>query len=104
MRYFRAANAAVYEAIRVDLDAAYGYPSGGTVTAITPAADAPVDAAGRVYLMASVAEAEYPAVAERLPALLGSEMVEEVRAADWNALFPLPLPTQAQFGKFSLSR
>lgn len=90
MRYFRAANSAVYEAIRADLDVAYGYPSGGTLTAITPAADAPVDAAGRVYLMASQAECEYPAVAERLPGLLGSGMIKEVTAADWDALFPLP--------------
>jgi hypothetical protein len=91
MRYFRAATAAVYEAIRAELDAAYGYPSGGTVTAITPAASAPVDAAGRVYLMSSQAECEYPAVAERLPGLLASGAVEEVTAADWDALFPSPV-------------
>jgi hypothetical protein len=90
MRYFRAATAAVYEAIRNELDAAYGYPSGGTVTAITPAADAPVDGAGRVYLLASQAECEYPAVAERLPGLIASGAVQEVTAADWDALFPLP--------------
>lgn len=92
MKYFRAANAAVYEAVRAELDAAYGYPSedGQTVTAITPAADAPVDNAGRVYLLASEAECQYPAVADRLPDLLTSGMVEEVTAADWDALFPLP--------------
>jgi hypothetical protein len=91
MRYFRAVSAAVYEAIRAELDVAYGYPSGGTLTAITPAASAPVDAAGRVYLMASPAECEYPAVAERLPGLLASGAVEEVAAADWDALFPPPV-------------
>jgi hypothetical protein len=88
MRYFRAVTAGVCEAIRAELDAAYGYPSGGTVTSITPAAAAPVDAEGRVYLMASQAECEYPAVAERLPGLLASSAVEEVTAADWDALFP----------------
>jgi hypothetical protein len=93
MRYFRVANAAIYEAVRAELDAAYGYPSedGQTVTAITPAADAPVDNAGRVYLLASESECEYPAVAERLPGLLASDTVEEVTAADWDALFPLPV-------------
>lgn len=93
MRYFRAANAAVYEAVRAELDAAYGYPSadGKTVTAITPAAESPVDAAGRVYLLASQAECEYPAVAERLPSLLASGAVEEAAAADWDALFPSPV-------------
>jgi hypothetical protein len=90
MRYFRAANAAVYEAIRAELDAAYGYPSGGTLTSITPAAEAPADDAGRVYLLASQAECEYPAVAERLPGLLASGAVEEVAAADWDALFTPP--------------
>lgn len=90
MRYFRAANAAVYEAIRAELDAAYGYPSAGAQTAITPAASAPVDSSGRAYLMASNAECEYPAVADRLPSLFASGMVEEVTAADWDALFPLP--------------
>jgi hypothetical protein len=91
MRYFRAATAAVYEAIRAELDAAYGYPSGGTVTAITPAAEAPVDGAGRVYLLASQAECEYPAVAERLPGLLASGAVAEVTASEWDALFPSPV-------------
>lgn len=91
MRYFRA-SVAVYEAIRADLDAAYGYPSedGRTVTSITPAADAPVDGAGRVYLLASAAECDYPAIAERLPGLLASGMAEEVTAAQWHALFSPP--------------
>jgi hypothetical protein len=91
VRYFRAVTAAVYDAIRAELDAAYGYPRGGTMTAITPAADAPVDSSGRVYLLASHAECEYPAVAERLPGLLASGAVAEVTAAEWDALFPLPV-------------
>jgi hypothetical protein len=92
MRYFRTLNATVYESVRAELDAAYGYPSqdGQTVTAITPAAEAPADNADRVYLLASEAECEYPAVSDRLPGLLASGMVEEVTAGDWDALFPQP--------------
>ena len=88
MRYFRAINALAYEAIRAELDAAYGYPSAGAQTAITPAASAPVDSFGRVYLMASFAECEYPAVADRLPGLLSTGVIEEVAASAWDALFP----------------
>ncbi len=38
VRYFRAANVTVYEAVRADLDAAWGYPNPDTKTDITPAA------------------------------------------------------------------
>ena len=94
MRCFRAVSAAVYEAVRADLDAAYGYPAedGKTATAITPASEAPIDAQGRVYLLASESECQYPAVADRLPGLLSSGMVEEVTASDWDALFQSPSP------------
>jgi hypothetical protein len=92
MRYFRAVSAAVYEAVRADLDVAYGYPAqdGKTATAITPALEAPIDSEGRVYLLATQAECQYPAVADRLPGLLSGGMVEEVMEADWDVLFPPP--------------
>ena len=92
MRYFRTASVAVYEAVRADLDAAYGYPKPDTKTktSITPWDQAPTDAAGRVYLIASEAECDYPAIAKRLPTLLGSGMVDEVTAAEFFAQFPSP--------------
>lgn len=92
MRYFRAATVEVYEAVRADLDSVWGYPNADTktATAITPGADAPTDASGRVYLVASPAECDYPAIAERLPTLLASGMVQEVTAAEFAAQFPLP--------------
>jgi hypothetical protein len=43
-----------------------------------------------VYLVASPAECEYPAIAERLPTLLASGMVQEVTAAEFAAQFPSP--------------
>jgi tRNA A37 N6-isopentenylltransferase MiaA len=92
MRYFRAASVEVYESVRAELDAVWGYPNPDTKTrtAITPASEAPTDAAGRVYLIASPAECEYPAIAERLPAMLASGMVAEVTAAEFADQFPSP--------------
>jgi len=92
IRFFRAQNAAVYEAVRAEFDTIWGYPNAETKTetAITPAALAPTDSAGRVYLIASDAECEYPAIAERLPAMLAGGMVQEVTAAEFAAQFPPP--------------
>lgn len=92
MRYFRAATVEVYEAVRAELDAVWGYPNPDTKTqtSITPGDQAPADSAGCVYLIASPAECEYPAIADRLPTLLESGMVEEVTAAEFDAQFPPP--------------
>ena len=92
MRYFRAQNVAVYEAIRSSLDSIYGYPNADTktMTAIPTASESIQDSAGRVYLLASDAECQFPAVAELLPQLLSSGLVEEITASDWDTLFPPP--------------
>jgi hypothetical protein len=90
MRFFRAINAVAYEAIRAEIDRAYGYPSAGASTSICPAAAAPVDLFGQVYLMASVAECKYPVIASLLPSFLATGSVEEVAIGDWNALFTDP--------------
>jgi len=94
MRYFRTATAVTYEAIRAQFDAAYGYPNPETktLTAIPPAGEAPTDTSARVYLVASQAECEYPAVAAMLPTLLSSGAAEEVTAAEYAEQFPSPLP------------
>jgi hypothetical protein len=92
MRYFRADSSAVYESVRAEFDAIWGYPNEQTKTetAIPPASVAPMDPAGRVYLMASQAECEYPAIAERLPALLSSGHIEEIDAEEYSSQFPPP--------------
>jgi alkylhydroperoxidase family enzyme len=92
MRYFRSASVEVYEAIRSELDGVWNYPNASTKTstAITPGADAPTDKEGRVYLLASHEECEYPAIAERLPALLSSGEVEEISVAEFMSHFPSP--------------
>jgi hypothetical protein len=90
MRFFKATDATVYESIRLELDRSYGYPSAGAATSICPAATAPVDSSGKVYLMASYSECDYPVVASLLPALLATGSVEEVTQSDWDALFTNP--------------
>lgn len=92
MRYFRAESADVYETVRANLDAAYGYPSDATktLTAICPASEAPTDSSGRVYMIASEAECEFPAVAALLPQLLGSGLSDEVDAEQFAQEFPAP--------------
>lgn len=92
MRFFRAQNAASYEAVRAEFDAIWGYPNAETKTetAITPAALAPTDSAARVYLIASEDECEYPAIVGRLPEMLSDGIVEEVSAAEFAAQFPSP--------------
>lgn len=91
MRYFRTADAALYESIRMQLDAAWGHPTpdGRTVTCFDPAAVAPRDAAGRVLLAVNDEFCEWPEVAAVLPGLLASGAVEEVTAAEYK---PVPPP------------
>lgn len=82
-RYFRTADAALYEQVRLGLDAAWGHPSGGTVTCIDPAAVAPRDAEGRILLAVKPEFAEFPAAAAMLPQLLASGAVEEIDADEY---------------------
>jgi hypothetical protein len=89
MRYFRTADAVLYEQVRLGLDAAWGHPSGGTVTCIDPAAVAPRDLQGRILLAVRPEFAEFPAAAAILPGLLASGAVEEIdRAAYMAAVNP----------------
>jgi hypothetical protein len=89
-RYFRSA-AGVYEAIRLQLDAAWGHgPGSGTVTCYEPAATAPHDADGRVLLAVRAEFCEYDAVAAMLPELLSSGAVEEIDEATYWASQPQP--------------
>lgn len=92
MRYFRSAPA-VYERIRSQLDAAWGYPNAETktLTAIPPVSELPTDDQGRVYLAISAAYCDYILPSQMLPELLASGAVEELTAAEYAAVFPTPL-------------
>jgi hypothetical protein len=83
-RFFRTADAALYEQVRLGLDAAWGHQP--PTTCIDPAADAPRDADGRIVLAVDVAFAEFPAAAAILPDLLASGAVEEIDRATYMAV------------------
>lgn len=88
-RYFRATRS-VYEAVRAQLDEAWGYPNADTKTqtAIPPADASPTDSLGRVYLVIQADYCEYVLPAELLPALIGSGQVEEIDHATFLAAIP----------------
>lgn len=87
-RYFRSTDE-VYEAIRLQLDFAWGHgPGTGTVTCYEPAATAPHDDQGRVLLAVYAEFCEYEAVAAVLPELLTSGAVEEIDEATYRAQLP----------------
>ena len=88
MRYFRTADAALYESIRLQLDAAWGHPNADTVTCIDPVAVAPRDGQGRVLLAVNDEFCEYEAVAAVLPDLLASGAVTELTEAQYRAGLP----------------
>jgi hypothetical protein len=84
-RYFRTADEALYEQVRLTLDAAWGHPTpdGKTLTCIDQAAVAPRDAAGRILLALRPAFVAYEPAASMLPDLLASGAVEEITAEEY---------------------
>lgn len=87
-RYFRS-DSVTYEAIRLQLDAAWGLPNDkGTATCFTPAAAAPQDSMGRVLLAVRPEFCEFDAVSSVLPSMLSSGAVEEIDAAAYWASQP----------------
>lgn len=85
MRFFRS-QPAVYEQVRVSLDAAWGHPSpNGTRTCIEPEPTAPHDSQGRVLLAVRDEFCSFSAAAEMLPQLLASGAVEEITEGDYQA-------------------
>lgn len=83
-RFFRS-SAAVYESMRLQLDAAFGYPDGVTLTVWTPVSQALTDAQGRCLLAVHSSSCDRPAVASVLPSLLASGAVEEIDEATYMA-------------------
>jgi hypothetical protein len=92
MKYYRTADAALYESIRLQLDAAWGHPTpdGQTVTCFDPAAVAPRDAGGRLLLAVDDEFTSWEPAATLLPQLLASGAVEEITAAAYKPAVPVP--------------
>lgn len=91
-RFFRTADAELYESVRLQLDAAWGHPTpdGLTVTCIDPAAVAPRDANGNILLAVQPEFAQYEPAATLLPQLLASGVVQEIDRAAYQPVVPLP--------------
>jgi hypothetical protein len=92
-RFFRS-SAAVYEAMRTQLDAAFGYPDGVTETVWQPLASAMRDSRGRCLLAVHASSCERPAVAAMLPQLIASGAVEEITAGEYQPAIHAPDPLQ----------
>lgn len=88
-RYFRSSSQ-VYEAMRLQLDAAFGYPDEHTQTVWSPVDQAVRDAAGRCLLAVRSESCERPAVASVLPALIANGAVEEIDAEAYQAALTAP--------------
>lgn len=83
-RFFRTADDALYENVRLSLDAAWGLVNQGC-TCISPAANSPRDKSGRIVLAVDEEFCTYAAVAAVLPSLLASEAVEEISEDEYHA-------------------
>jgi len=90
VRFFRAATA-VYDSVRAELDAAYGYPDSetGMMTSIPASSDLPLDDTGRVYLAIAAAYCDYETVASMLPALIHDGHIEEISEAEFLLVLPV---------------
>jgi hypothetical protein len=75
-RFFRIPDDSAYEALRLQLDAAWGHEP--PTTCVDPAESAPRDAEGRILLAVRPEFLAFDAVAAILPQLLASGVVEEI--------------------------
>lgn len=82
-RFFRTADDALYEQVRLSLDAAWGHEP--PTTCIDPAAVAPRDVQGRIVLAVRQEFTEFAAAAEILPQLLAAGAVSEIDEATYRA-------------------
>jgi hypothetical protein len=81
-RYFRAAEA-TYQAVRQQLDAAWGLPANGQESCYAPAVRGVRDADGMMLLAVNQEFATWEPAASLLPQLLASGAVEEIDAATY---------------------
>lgn len=75
-RFFRTADDAMYEQVRLTLDAAWGHTP--PTTCFDPAAIAPRDNQGRIVLAVNDEFCSYPVAVDLLPQLLASGAVAEI--------------------------
>lgn len=83
---FRITDDTLYEQVRLGLDAAWGHEP--PTTCVDPAAVAPRDTDGNILLAVRSEFVAFDAVAEMLPGLLGSGVVQEITEAEYWASQP----------------
>lgn len=88
-RFFKAAPA-VYEAIRAQVDAAWGYPTEHTQTCIPPADEQHKAADGDCIIGVKVEWTTWEPVATLLPQLLAAGQIAEIGESDYWAYMPQP--------------
>jgi hypothetical protein len=86
--FFRISDDAVYEQVRLGLDAAWGHLP--PETCVDPAAVAPRDSQGRILLAVRPEFVAFDAVAAILPDLLASGVVEEIDESEYLPVYPEP--------------
>lgn len=79
--FFRITDEAVYEQVRLSLDAVWGHEP--PTTCVDPAAVAPRDANGNILLAVRSEFVAFDAVAEMLPGLLASGAVQEISETEY---------------------
>lgn len=90
-RFFRAPDA-VYESLRAQVDAAWGYPTPHTLTCVPPAAEQWHDAGGWCVIALSAEWLSWEPVPTMIGGALSAGLVEEIdegafwRAAPWGDL------------------
>jgi len=90
-RYFRSTDEMLTQ-VNAQLNAAYNYPNAETKTnnTLPPAADCPHDAQGRVYIAVDDAYCDFILPSQMLPQLIEAGAVEEIDAAAYAAVVPVP--------------
>lgn len=90
-RFFKAPPE-VYESLRAEIDAAWGYPTLHTQTSIPPAAEQFKAADGDCIMGVKVEWTTWEPVATLLPQMLAIGAVEEISQADYFSAMPQPSP------------
>jgi hypothetical protein len=86
-RFFKA-SPEVYEALRSQIDAAWGYPTAHTQTSIPPADEQATDASGMCIMGVKAEWITWEPVATVLPQLIDSGAVSEITEAEYWASIP----------------
>jgi hypothetical protein len=90
-RFLKAAPA-VYESMRAEIDAAWGYPTAHTQTCIPPASEQIKAADGDCIMGVKAEWCDWEPVATLLPQMLAAGMIDEISEAEYWAAMPQPAP------------